>query len=304
MDNLRIIEIITSNRKGLLVKVQEIGKKNYFIRSVSDIIKDKSTLSQFSKSDIAQLAVSFGLTKKSDNTIKFHTKTIKLSEKYLMFLCMLYTSLLIISNTIGSKIANVWTIDIPSVLILFPMTYIIDDIITEIYGYNISRKLIWFGLLVNILTVCIINVVSILPSSNLWKFQGSFENIFSSSTRIFIASSLGYLVGEFLNSFILAKLKILTNGKHLWFRAIFSSLFGVTIDSVLFCTISFYQIVPSEIITKMIIFQIIFKIIYEIILLPFTYYLINLIKNKEGLDHYDLNTNFNPFSLIKYKKND
>lgn len=221
---------------------------------------------------------------------------------------MLFITFLNLSNLTASKILsihlpnilsflNISTLTFPAALIFFPLTYNLDDTLTEVYGFEISRYIIWVGLVCNaILSFGIFLSIKTSPAS-FWAYQNEYEAILGSTYRIFFASFFATFFGEFCNAIILSKIKVLTSGKWLWLRIITSSSIGVAVDSIIFCIIAFSGILTYQTIKTMIFTQYIFKISYEILALPITYLITGYLKHKDKIDFYDYSTNFNPFSL-------
>lgn len=203
-----------------------------------------------------------------------------------------------LSNIAGSKIISLYgLVTIPAVPAFFPVTYILDDIITEVYGFNVSRKIIWSALISNIMVVIGAYLVVKFKPSDLWHDQEAFERVFLTSPRILLASITAYLSGEFLNSVILAKIKIHTRGKYLWLRSILSTSVGSIMDSIIFCSIGFIGTIPIKILLGMILTQYMFKVSYAIIALPVVYKTTSFLKKFDRVDVYDFATRFNPFSF-------
>lgn len=229
------------------------------------------------------------------------------STKRLIFIGMLFVSFLIVSNLTAFKIAELhltstWTVQFQAALIFFPLTYFFDNILTEVYGFKMSRLIIWGGLACNAIVTFCTWIAVYLPVSPIWDLnthhgQSAFELIFQGSFRIFFASVLAYFCGEFINSVILAKLKVKTAGKHFYVRVLCSTAMGVGIDSILFCNIAFWNLMPHAIIWQIILTQYVFKVSYEFFMLPVTYVLTHYLKRVDRVDYYDTHTQFNPFSL-------
>lgn len=231
--------------------------------------------------------------------------------KNIVFLGMIFVTLLILSNLTAFKIAEFKfshfflfdklfgsnEINFPASLIFFPITYLFDNILTEVYGFAVSRLVIWCALICNtIFTLGSLLAVQLHPSSY-WPDQSQFALIFNSAPRILFASTIAYLCGEFLNSIVISKVKVMTKGQWLWLRLVISTAIGVFIDSYIFCHIAFLGKIPSHIIWQMIRVQFTFKVAFEILALPFTYGLIGFLKRKDKVDHYDIHTNYNPFVI-------
>lgn len=208
----------------------------------------------------------------------------------------LFVTVLIISNIAAAKISHIGPFDFDAGTILFPIAYIFDDILTEVYGYAKSRRIIWLGFFSLITMAVTFLIVQYLPSAKDWNNQAAYETILGFVPRIVIASMCAYWLGEFLNSYVLAKMKIWTNGKYLWTRTIGSTIAGEAIDTITFISIAFYGVLPLSVMFNVMGTIYIFKVLYEILATPLTYRVVNFLKRAEGVDIYDKNTNFNPFT--------
>jgi uncharacterized integral membrane protein (TIGR00697 family) len=184
---------------------------------------------------------------------------------------------------------------LPAAVVLFPLSYIIGDILTEVYGYRWARRVIWLGFACNLLFVLIAWIGQLLPPAAGWELQGAYESILGYTPRLLAASFAGYLVGEFANSFVLARMKVLTKGRWLWSRTISSTVVGQGLDTVIFITGAYFG---APFFTPLIIlYHWLAKVIFEAIATPATYAAVNYLKKKEGVDSYDRKTDFNPFSI-------
>lgn len=215
-----------------------------------------------------------------------------------LFLTSIFISSLIVSNIIAVKLINLWGVTLPAAIVVFPVTYIFGDILTEVYGYSHARLVIWLGFFANLLVVLFIKVGEVLPSAEVWSNQQAYGAILGYTPRILLASFTAYLVGEFTNSYVLSKLKIATRGRWLWTRTIGSTLVGQLIDSSIFITLAFAGLVPPTIIVKIVVGQWLFKTGYEALATPVTYLIVGILKRREGVDTYDYETNFNPLKLL------
>lgn len=215
----------------------------------------------------------------------------------LPIISMLYVSSLLIANVAAFKIVQIGPVIFPAGLVIFPLSYIFDDILTEVYGYQYSRRIIWTGLFCVWLFCLVGKVTTLLPAAPFWSFQGAYGLVMSSVPRVVVASSISYLVSEFLNSYLLAKLKIAFAGKHYWLRLLASTGIGGAVDSLLFCSIAFALTLPWKYLFLLIFWQWVIKVGYEILVIPLTYLITNHLKRVEQEDHYDYQTNFNPFRL-------
>ncbi len=225
------------------------------------------------------------------------TQKIIHNYRYLDIITAVFVAILLISNVASSKITSIGFLTFDAGTILFPLSYIIGDMLTEVYGYSRARRAIWIGLLCNVLMAVTFMIVAVLPPAADWPNQRAYEAILGWTPRIVLASIVAYFIGEFINSFILAKLKIMTKGKHLWSRTIGSTLVGQLLDTLIFVFIAFWGILPTPILISIIVSNYIFKVAIEILFTPITYKVVNLLKKKEHEDYYDKKTNFNPFAV-------
>jgi uncharacterized integral membrane protein (TIGR00697 family) len=225
--------------------------------------------------------------------------------RYLDALTTGFVLILLISNLLAQKIIafgplHLGPITIPAistsgVIILFPVAYIFGDVFTEIYGYAASRRAIWLGFFGTALLYAIAAVILALPAAPGYKDQVALEAIFGILPRIFIASLIAYWAGEFSNSYVMAKLKLATNGRWLWTRTVGSTIVGQFVDTVLVVLLMFYGIYPRRVLVSVIIADYTMKVLYEVLATPLTYFVINSLKRAEGIDTFDRKTNFNPF---------
>ena len=206
-------------------------------------------------------------------------------------------AVLLISNVVAVKIVKVSSFSFAGGTLLFPLAYIFGDIFTEVYGYKRTRRIIWTGFGANILMAIVFIVIGKLPAASGWVNQAAYDAILGWVPRIVLASILAYWVGEFINSFVLAKMKIWTQGKWLWTRTIGSTVFGELLDTIIFVLIAFWGALPSALIFSVVVSNYILKVGVEIIFTPITYWIVRFLKRKEGIDTYDYKTKFTPFSL-------
>jgi hypothetical protein len=217
------------------------------------------------------------------------------SYKYLGTISVFFVSILLISNIASSKIVDLKWFTFDGGTLLFPLSYIFDDILTEVYGYAKSRSVIWLGFFMALMMSVIFIIVDKLPPAAGWNQQAAFDAILGLTPRIVCASLIAYFFGEFANSYVLAKMKILTKGKWLWTRTVGSTVVGELLDSVIFIIIAFTGIFPTSLIVTLIISNYLFKTGVEILFTPITYKIVNFLKRKENEDYYDTDTDFNPF---------
>jgi uncharacterized integral membrane protein (TIGR00697 family) len=219
------------------------------------------------------------------------------SLRYFDVLVALFVAVLLISNIASTKILTLWKFTFDGGTILFPLSYIFGDILTEVYGFKRSRRVIWLGFFSALLMSLVLFVVQKLPAAADWPNQQAFETLLGFVPRIVLASLVAYFMGEFSNSITLSVLKIRTKGKFLWVRTIFSTVIGEGIDTIIFCMIAFYGTVPGNVLWAIIISNYIFKCAVEILLTPVTYKIVKFLKKKEEADIYDYGVNYNPFQI-------
>jgi len=222
---------------------------------------------------------------------------VKHSYRYLEVVTGLFVAVLLISNVASTKFVRLGPFDFDGGTLLFPLSYIFGDILTEVYGYARTRKVIWTGFAAALLMSLTFAAVAALPtSSGSEAFNEAFNLLLGLVPRIVLASLIAYFAGEFANSYTLAKLKLATNGQYLWMRAIGSTLVGQAVDTSLFVSIAFYGVPDAPPLATITISNYVFKLAVEVVLLPLTYLVVNWLKRVEGIDYYDRDTNFNPFA--------
>jgi len=213
---------------------------------------------------------------------------------WFLLVTSIFITCLITSNIIAVKLVNIFGLILPAGILIFPISYIFGDVLTEVYGYRQARQVIWLGFFCNLIAVVAIWLGQILPAASFWDGQAAYERILGYTPRLLGASFLAYLVGEFANSFVLAKMKIATNGRWLWARTIGSTLVGQGLDSLVFMTLAFIGTIPLTVLAGAIVAQWLSKSVYEAIITPLTYVLVNFLKKREELDVFDTDTRFNP----------
>ena len=219
------------------------------------------------------------------------------ASSWFLLLVAIFIAALIAANITAVKLVAVAGLIVPAAIVIFPISYILGDVFTEVYGYRRARRVIWFGFLANLVVVAAIWIGGLLPAAPFWHAQEAYEQILGAVPRILLASFLAYLVGEFANAIVLAKMKIATGGRWLWARTIGSTLVGQGLDSAIFITVAFAGIIPPGALATAIITQWLAKSAYEAVATPLTYGVVNFLKRREGLDVYDTETRFNPLSL-------
>jgi queuosine precursor transporter len=182
-------------------------------------------------------------------------------------------------------------------IVIFPISYVVGDVLTEVWGYGAARRVIWLGFACNALMVAALWLGGELPAAPFWKGQEAYETIFGQTPRVLAASFVAYLVGEFANAFVLAKLKLATRGRWLWLRTIGSTVVGQALDSAVFVTLAFAGAVPPGALVPIVAAQWIVKVLYEAAATPLTYAAVAWLKAREGVDAYDRHTDFNPVRL-------
>jgi len=206
-----------------------------------------------------------------------------------------FITCLITANIIAVKVISVGPVILPAAIIIFPLSYIFGDILTEVYGYRWARRVIWLGFICNLLFVIFARIGQTLPPAPFWGGQEAYKSILGPTWQILVASFIGYLAGEFANSFVLARMKILTRGRWLWTRTIGSTIVGQGLDTSIFITLAY--IGTTSFVPIMILYHWLAKVLFEAIFTPFTYAVVNYLKRKEAIDTYDYKTNFNPFLI-------
>ena len=210
----------------------------------------------------------------------------------LVIITAIFITCLITANVIAVKVISLGPIVLPAAIFIFPLSYIFGDVLTEVYGYRQARKVIWLGFTCNLIFVIFAWVGQILPAAPFWEKQEAYQSILGYTPRLLAASFSGYLVGEFTNSFVLAKMKILTRGRWLWSRTIGSTILGQGLDTSIFITLAF--IGTPSFVPIMMLYHWLAKTVIEAVATPFTYATVNFLKKKEEIDTYDDKTNFNP----------
>jgi uncharacterized integral membrane protein (TIGR00697 family) len=216
--------------------------------------------------------------------------------KYYDLLCSIFIVVLVISNLVGQKICAFGPLRVSGAQLLFPITYIFGDIFTEVYGYGGSRRIIWMGFAANALMAGLGNLIVALPAAPEWPNQQAFAIVFHQVPRLVVASLIAYWCGEFANSFTLAKMKLFTKGKHLWTRTVGSTVVGQAVDTAIVMILAFGGTMPMGVIVSLIFSGYLFKVVYEVLATPATYAVVNFLKRTEGVDTFDYQTRFTPFS--------
>ena len=218
--------------------------------------------------------------------------------KYYDLVMAAFVTVLLCSNLIGAaKLSSVWGITFGSGILFFPISYIFNDVLTEVYGYARARKVVWAGFGAMIFASFMSYVVVSLPPAAGWNDQPAYQAVFGSTWRIVAASILAFFMGEFANSFVLAKMKLITNGRFLWMRTIGSTIVGEAVDSAIFYPFAFWGIWSSDQVFTVMVNNYLLKCGWEAVITPFTYLVVNFLKRAEQEDYFDRETNFTPFSI-------
>lgn len=219
------------------------------------------------------------------------------SYKYFLWIAIAFVAVLLVSNTAAVKLIQLGPFVISGAIIIFPISYIFGDILTEVYGYRASRKIIWAGFGAQIFMVAAYTAIQHLPAAGFWQGQQAFETILGSVPRIVAASIIAYFVGEFANSFVLSRMKVMMSGRRLWMRTIGSTIVGEGVDSVIFAAVAFAGIVPLGALLTIIGSGYLLKVVYEVIATPITYWIVRRLKLAEGVDVYDRGISYSPFRI-------
>ncbi|QLC20930.1 queuosine precursor transporter [Parasphingopyxis sp. CP4] len=221
--------------------------------------------------------------------------------RYFDFVMVAFVVILLLSNVIGAgKVANV---DLPLIgayafgagILFFPLSYVIGDVLTEVYGYARARRCIWAGFVAMLFMALMATIVVAMPPDESWTGQAAYEQVFGQVPRIVFASIIAFWAGEFVNSYVMARMKVWTQGKHLWSRTIGSTVFGQGVDSLIFYPLAFWGVWTNELVITVMITNWLLKVAWEALLTPVTYVVVGWLKRREGLDVYDAHTGFTPF---------
>jgi uncharacterized integral membrane protein (TIGR00697 family) len=218
--------------------------------------------------------------------------------KYYDLVMAAFVTVLLCSNLIGAaKLSTLFGVTFGSGILFFPISYIFNDVLTEVYGYARARKVVWAGFGAMIFASFMSYVVVSLPPAAGWNDQAAYQAVFGSTWRIVAASILAFFMGEFANSFVLAKMKLLTNGRFLWMRTIGSTVVGEAVDSAVFYPLAFLGTWTNDQVLTVMMTNYLLKCAWEALITPFTYLIVNFLKRAENEDYYDRDTNFTPFSI-------
>ncbi len=217
--------------------------------------------------------------------------------RYFDYVMAAFVAILLLSNLIGaSKLATLGGYTFGAGILFFPVSYVIGDVLTEVYGYANARRCVWMGFAAMLFMAVMSYVVVAMPPAAGWDGQAAYESVFGSTWRIVAASVIAFWAGEFVNSFVLAKMKILTKGRMLWSRTIGSTFFGQAVDSLIFYPIAFLGIWSTEQVLTVMVTNWLLKVLWEALLTPVTYVAVGWLKRREGVEVFDEGTDFSPFA--------
>lgn len=214
-----------------------------------------------------------------------------------IFMAVFFCTCLIISNLIASKVFVLFQITLPAAVIVFPISYILNDCLVEVYGFRRARLVIWMGFAMNFFVVLVSQLAIMLPGAPFWQGDEAFRSIFGATPRATIASMLAFLAGSTLNAWCMSRMKVSHQGRYFALRAIISSIVGECADSLIFIPIMFSSMGLRTILT-MSLYQVSAKVLFEIIILPATRKFVSLVKKLEHVDIFDTNISYNPFKLF------
>ncbi len=220
--------------------------------------------------------------------------------RYFDLITVMFVVVLLVSNLCAIKALRLpigLPVDIDGGTLLFPLSYIFGDILVEVYGYSRSRRVIWIGFIANMIAALMFALVVAMPAAPGWDLQEPFQTILGQTPRIVAASLIAFLVGEFVNAYVMAKMKVWQQGRHAWWRFIASTVAGQLFDSMLFSTLAFAGVWPAGLIVQVILWNYLVKVGYEALVTPLTTAISRALKRVEAEDYFDYNTNFNPFRL-------
>ncbi len=208
-----------------------------------------------------------------------------------------FVAVLMTSNVASAKILVLGPFTFDGGTILFPVSYIFGDVLTEVYGYARARRVIWAGFAATAMMAAVFAIVGALPPDASWGLQEAYESILGVTPRIVAGSLVAFWVGSFSNSWVMARMKVLTGGRWLWMRTVASTLLGEGLDTLFFVLLAFYGVLPNALLPAIIISNYVFKVGLEAVMTPVTYWVVNGLKRLEHEDYYDRDTDFNPFRL-------
>ena len=214
-----------------------------------------------------------------------------------MLLCIVFCTCLITANFLETKVIQLGFVTFTSGMLVFPISYIINDCIAEVWGFRRTRFVIWLGFMLNFFAVGVGQIAVIIPAAPFWEGEEAFNFVFGLAPRVTIASFLAFIFGSFVNAYVMSKMKLQSKGKHFSLRAIVSTLAGEGIDSLIFFPIAFAGLMPPTELVKMMCIQMILKTLYEVLVLPITIRVVKYVKKFEGIDTYDKQISYNIFKI-------
>jgi uncharacterized integral membrane protein (TIGR00697 family) len=218
--------------------------------------------------------------------------------KYFDLVMAAFVTILLCSNVIGAaKVAQIGTFKFGAGVLFFPLSYVFGDVLTEVYGYARARRVVWAGFSALIFASFMSAIILKFPPAEGWPNQAAYETVFGATPRIVFASLIAYFAGEFCNSYVLAKMKIWTEGRMLWMRTIGSTIAGELVDSLIFYPLAFLGSWPTSLVVTVLFSNYLLKVGWEVVMTPFTYKVVNFLKRVEHEDYFDRDTNFTPFSI-------
>ena len=215
----------------------------------------------------------------------------------LVIVIAVFITCLITANIIAVKLVGLGPVVLPAAVLVFPLSYLFGDVLTEVYGYRTARRVIWLGFGCNLIFVFFAWVGQLLPPASFWEGQAAYAGILGYAPRLLAASFGGYLVGEFANSYVLSRMKLMTKGRWLWSRTIGSTIVGEGLDSAIFITLAF--IGTPSFAAIFIVYHWVAKVVIEVVLTPATYGIVNWLKRREGVDTFDYRASYNPFAVTE-----
>ena len=217
--------------------------------------------------------------------------------KYFGLLTALAITFKLLNDVTAGKLVQLGIFSVSAATIFFPITYILSDVFTEVYGYSKARSRVWLLLLCSVIAGIVYSIVAFLPPAVGFDANDAYVRVFSQVPRILVASWIAFFFGSIVNDYVLAKMKLWTKGKHLWSRTIGSTIFGEGVDTILFFTLAFYAIIPNNLLVNVIFSALFLKVAIEVVMTPITYKVVAKLKKAEGEDYYDKDTNFNPLII-------
>lgn len=281
-----------SDKQIIVAKINNSIGKVFKISAIDLVTKNKKLLAGFSTDDMINI-IGLATIEKAPTVVTCQAK----SYKYFALFAMLFVSALLISNITASKFVDIFGFTVTGGLPSYGCAYVLSYIITEVYGYKRARQVIWGSIICNLFLVMYLYITISWQPSSYWHYQREYALVLGVIPKIIFASLISYWCGEFINSYVIARMKIAYNGHNLLLRIVSSSFLAITVDTFLFIVIAYGGTMPSTFICSLIVRVYIYKLLFEFIMIPFIIYLIKIVKHSEAIDIYDINTQFTPFSL-------